>query len=102
MKTTALKTDNQPFITGEILRAFVDPAIVLSMILLSLNFVIVCGFFVLVLYYLFIYVLPLEIQLSKEEFRIPLACLTPTLVCVCPIPRPGFKSSYAVVFLCVM
>ena len=51
------------------LRAFIDPGIVLSMFMLSCIFVIVCGLFVWKRVYvgLFIYVLSLEIQLSKRN-----------------------------------
>jgi hypothetical protein len=55
------------------LRAFIDPGIVLSMFMLSFIFVIVCGLFVWtrVCVGLFIYVLSLEIQLSKGNASDP-------------------------------
>ena len=53
------------------LRVFTDSAIVLSMIMLSFIFVIACGLFewkcTVFFYRLFIYVLLLEIQLSRGE-----------------------------------
>jgi hypothetical protein len=63
---------SSPLVTQ--LRAFIDPGIVLSMFMLSFIFVIVCGLFVWtrVCVGLFIYVLSLEIQLSKGNGSDPI------------------------------
>jgi hypothetical protein len=67
-------------------------------------FVIVCdlfewkqpcaGFYCLFIHV--VYVLPLEIQLSRAG--IPLTGLTLPHVCACPKKGPGFQTSYVVVF----
>jgi hypothetical protein len=70
-------------------------------------FVIVCdlfewkqpcaGFYCLFIHV--VYVLPLEIQLSRAG--IPLTGLTLPHVCACPKKGPGFQTSYVVVFFCI-
>ena len=50
------------------------------------------------LYCWFIYVFPLEIQLSKEEVKISLTGLFPPHVCVSPKTGPRFPTSYAVIY----
>jgi hypothetical protein len=47
------------------------------------------GFF----YHLFIYVVLLEIQLSKREGWDPINWFNPTTVCACPQLGPGFPCS---------
>ena len=51
-----------------------------------------------VFYHLFIFVLPLEIQVSREEVGIPLTGLTMSHLCVCLKPGPGFPMSYVMIF----
>jgi len=51
-----------------------------------------------VFYCLFIYVLPLEIQLSRGRVRIPLSGLILPHFCVGPKQRTGFPTSYVMVF----
>ena len=46
---------------------------------------------------LFIYVLPLEIQLSRREGWDKLTGWTPPYLCACSRPRPGFPTSHSVI-----
>ena len=52
-------------------------------------------FFIVCLY---VHVLSLENQLSKEKVGVPLTSLTLPHLCACPNPGTGFPSSYVVVF----
>jgi hypothetical protein len=47
-----------------------------------------------VFYRLFIYVLPLEIQFSREQGCHLINCLTQPYFCACPKSGPGFPTSY--------
>jgi hypothetical protein len=47
-----------------------------------------------VFYRLFIYVLPLEIQFSREQGCHLINCLTEPHFCACPKSGPGFPTSY--------
>jgi hypothetical protein len=52
-----------------------------------------------IFYRLFIYVLPLEIQLSRGEGGGPIKRFNLVhICCVCPKPGTGFPTSYVVVF----
>ena len=78
------------------LRAFIDLYIVLSMSMLSYGFVIACGLlggseFVQVFYRLFIYVLPLEIQLEEKRVGILLAGWTLPQFMADPSQDPDFQ-----------
>jgi hypothetical protein len=66
-----------PYMKITLDRLFIDSGIVLSMFMLSCIFVIVCGLFVWKRVYvgLFIYVLSLEIQLSKRNGHDPITGL---------------------------
>jgi hypothetical protein len=84
--------------------AFIEPAIVLSMFLLSSIFVMVCGLFewkrICVFFFYIVCVFPLEMQLSKVGFGIPLTSSTPSHFCACSKSGPGFPTSDVVFFLC--
>ena len=79
--------------------------IVLSMFMLSLMFVIVCGQFELKRIYAcfisFVYIC-WRFSYQEESVGIPLIGLTPAQLCACPKTEPGFPASYVVVptYLC--
>ena len=54
--------------------------------------------FVRTFYHLFIFEMPLEIQLSKGRVGIYLTGLTLPYFCACSKPWPGFQAPYAVFF----
>ena len=83
---------------------FIDPAIVLTMFMLSLIFL---GYNMWifwwevnlcrpVFYHLFIHVLPLEIQLFRGEDCDTINWFTPPHCCACPNSSPGFLRLYVV------
>ena len=51
---------------------------------------------------LFIYALPLEIQLSREDGYDPINLFNPATFCACPKSGPGLPMTHVVVFLCSM
>ena len=85
------------------LRAFIDPAFVLSMFMLSFIFVIVCGIFSeresfrFVLLFLYICITIGNPVIRNGVVGIPLFGLTPPHICVCPKQGHGFPAAYVVV-----
>jgi hypothetical protein len=52
------------------------------------------------MFYFYIYVLPLEFQLSREGVEMPFTGLTLPHFRACPQPGPGLPSSHVMVLLC--
>jgi hypothetical protein len=80
-----------------------DPAILLTMFILSFIFVIVCGlfsgreYFRFVLLFVYICITIGNPFISDGVVGIPLFGLTPPHICVCPKQGPGFPTVCVVV-----
>ena len=81
--------------SSQLTTAFTDPAIVLSMFMLSFIFVIVCGLVEASLYCQW------KSSYQEEKVGIPLIHLTPPHFCACSKSGPGFPMSYVMVILCL-